>query len=232
MNVFVYVAKECLHLYNGMGGLQQKRSQLFPEAFHVVKKLDGFFRDEAGCIDNVGVKGREKVGTHLIIDGYNLMGVMKGIPDKLECAREDLLDTLASYRYQKPYTMTVVFDGWRHDRPVEQHERCGGIDVIYSKRGEKADQVIQRLVRQHGRDCAVVTSDREIIAVARTHGAFVLEAWEFAAKLRGFSLARTVPYKELDTGEDERRSRGPEKKGNPHKLPKAERRRRHQLKRF
>jgi hypothetical protein len=171
------------------------------------------------------------MGTHLIIDGYNLMGVMEGIPEELECAREDLLDTLASYRHQKPYAMTVVFDGWQHDWPVEQHERRGGIDVIYSKRGEKADQVIQRMARHYGKACAVVTSDREIIQVARTYGAFVLEAWEFAAKLRRSSSAGTIPHKELDTGEDEQPARA-DKKGNPRKLPKAERRRRHQLRRF
>lgn len=171
------------------------------------------------------------MGTHLIIDGYNLMGVMKGIPEELEDAREDLLDTLASYRQRKSHAITVVFDGWRHDRPIEQHERRGGIDVIYSKRGEKADQVIQRMVRHYGKDCTVVTSDREIIQVARTYGVFVLEAWEFAAKLRQSSLGGSIPHKELDPGEDEQSVRT-DKRGNPRRLPKAERRRRHQLRRF
>jgi predicted RNA-binding protein with PIN domain len=172
------------------------------------------------------------VSTHLIIDGYNLLGAMWGLSDRLESAREDLLKSLAAYRHRRQHAMTVVFDGWRHDRPVEQHERYGGIEVIYSKRGEKADQVIQRLARHYGRECAVVTSDREIIHVARSHGAFVLEAREFAAKLHGQPAGGMVPYKELDSGEDERRGRGPEKRGNPRKLPKAERRRQHQLKRF
>ncbi len=172
------------------------------------------------------------MSAHLIIDGYNLLGALWGFTDRLESAREDLLESLAAYRHRKQHAMTVVFDGWRYDRPVEQHERYGGIDVIYSKRGEKADQVIQRLARRYGRDCAVVTSDREIINVARSHGAFVLEAREFAAKLHGQPAGGMVPYKELDSEEDERQGRGPEKKGNPRKLPKAERRRQHQLKRF
>ncbi|MCP9439490.1 MAG: NYN domain-containing protein [Nitrospira sp.] len=172
------------------------------------------------------------MSTHLIIDGYNLLGAFWGFADGLESAREDLLKALAAYRHRKQHVMTVVFDGWRRDRPIEQHDRYGGIEVIYSKRGEKADQVIQRLARHYGGDCAVVTSDREIIAVARAHGAFVLEAREFAAKLRGPLPGGVVPYKELDRGQDERPGRGSEKKGNPRKLPKAERRRQHQLKRF
>ncbi|MCS6897091.1 MAG: NYN domain-containing protein [Nitrospira sp.] len=174
------------------------------------------------------------MSTYLIIDGYNLLGAMRGWSEKLESAREDLLEMLAAYRHRKRYDITVVFDGWQHDRPVEQHDRYGGVQVVYSKRGEKADQVIQRLVRHYGPDCALVTSDREIIRVAHVHGAFVLEAREFAAKLQGTlsGVGGPMPHKELDSGDDDRPGRGSTKRGNPRKLPKAERRRQHQLKRF
>jgi predicted RNA-binding protein with PIN domain len=107
------------------------------------------------------------------------------------------------------------------------------VQVIYSRRGEKADQVIQRLVREYGSGCAVVSSDREIVDVARAHGAFVMEAREFAGKLSmALSSAGAAPHKELDVGEDVRSGRGSEKKGNPRKLPKSQRRRERQLKRF
>lgn len=116
---------------------------------------------------------------------------------------------------------------------MEQREHRTGVEVIYSKRGEKADQVIQRLVRVYGSDCAVVSSDHEIVNVARSHRAFVMGAQEFAGRLsRPVSSAGTVPYKELDMGDDVRSDRGSEKKGNPKKLPKSQRRRQHQLKRF
>jgi hypothetical protein len=116
---------------------------------------------------------------------------------------------------------------------MEQREHRSGVQLIYSKRGEKADQVIQRLVREYGSDCAVVSSDHEIVNVARSHRAFVMGAQEFAGRLnRQASPARAVPHKELDMGDDARSDRGPEKKGNPKKLPKSERRRQHQLKRF
>ena len=116
---------------------------------------------------------------------------------------------------------------------MEQREHRAGVQVIYSKRGEKADQVIQRLVRQYGSDCAVVSSDHEIIAVARSYGAFVMQAQEFASKLAASSSSSgAVPHKELDRGDDERPRRGPEKKGNPRKLPKAQRRRQSRLNRF
>jgi hypothetical protein len=93
--------------------------------------------------------------------------------------------------------------------------------------------VIQRLAAEFGSACAVVSSDREVVDFARAHGAFVMKAQEFAGKLtEGSKSAGTLAYKELDTGEDLRPKRGPEKRGNPRKLPKALRQRSRQLKRF
>ncbi|MBH0193090.1 MAG: hypothetical protein HP492_15285 [Nitrospira sp.] len=171
--------------------------------------------------------------THLIIDGYNVLGLTGRLSGRLESAREDLLHALASYRHRTRHSVTVVFDGWQQGQPMEQREHRAGVEVIYSKRGEKADQVIQRLVREYGSECAVVSSDHEIINVARSHGGFVMGAREFAGRLgKRASPAGGVPYKELDMGDDVRPDRGSEKKGNPRKLPKSQRRRQNQLKRF
>jgi uncharacterized protein len=166
---------------------------------------------------------------HLIIDGYNLLGAVSST--RTEMARESLLRDLAAYRHRKGHAITVVFDGWQQGQPVEGREYRTGVQVIYSKRGEKADQVIQRLARDYGSDCAVVSSDHEIIATAKAHGAVVMKAQEFLARLQGAGPSPNVPHKELDT-EDEPPQRGPEKKGNPRKLPKSLRRRARQLKRF
>jgi hypothetical protein len=93
--------------------------------------------------------------------------------------------------------------------------------------------VIQRLAAEFGSACAVVSSDREIADFARAHGAFVMKAQEFAGKLsEGLQSTVVSTHKELDTGEDLRAKRGPEKRGNPRKLPKALRQRSRQLKRF
>ncbi len=171
--------------------------------------------------------------TYLIIDGYNLLSGGRALSGHLEAAREQLLRDLARYRHRKNHHLTVVFDGWQQGQPSEQREHRSGVQVIYSKRGERADQVIQRLARQYGSDCAVVSSDHEIVNAARVHGAFVMNAQEFASKLWTSPIASgRVPYKELDTGEDITPRRGPEKKGNPRKLPKSQRQRDRHLKRF
>ena len=171
--------------------------------------------------------------THLIVDGYNLLAGAGSLPEHLESARETLVQDLASYRHRKNHLVTVVFDGWQQGLASEQREYRAGVQVIYSKRGERADQVIQRLAREYGTDCAVVSSDHEIMNAARAHGAFTMGAHEFAGKLRMASgTGGTVPYKELDTEDDSRARRRPEKKGNPRKLPKAQRQRDRRLKRF
>lgn len=171
--------------------------------------------------------------THLIIDGYNLLAGGGSLSGHLESAREMLMQDLAAYRHRKNHPITVVFDGWQQSQPLEQREHRVGVQVIYSKRGERADQVIQRLARQYGADCAVVSSDHEIVNAARAHGAFVMESREFARKLRAMSPTTGVlPNKELDVGDDNSRRRGSEKKGNPRKLPKAQRQRDRQLRRF
>lgn len=171
--------------------------------------------------------------THLIVDGYNVLAGAGNLSGHLEAARETLLHDLAAYRYRKNHLITVVFDGWQQGRSSEQREHRAGVQVIYSKRGERADQVIQRLAREYGADCAVVSSDHEIVNVARAHGAFVMGAHEFVRKLRALSSTTgALPNKELDVEGDHRPKRGSEKKGNPRKLPKAQRQRDRRLRRF
>ena len=174
---------------------------------------------------------------HVIVDGYNLLAqtsrIGGGVSLHSEIARETLLRDLAAYRQRKAHAITVVFDGWQQGWGTERREHRLGLEVIFSRRGEKADQVIQRLAAEYGSDCAVVSSDREIVDFARAHGSFVMKAQEFAVKLQGASAQPgTSLHKELDTGEDLSPKRGPEKRGNPRKLPKAQRQRSRQLKRF
>ncbi len=174
---------------------------------------------------------------HLIVDGYNLLAqtgrIGAGRSLHSEMAREALLRELATYRQRKSHVITVVFDGWQQGWGTEQREHRLGLQIIFSRRGEKADQVIQRLTTEFGSACAVVSSDREIIDFARAQGAFVMKAQEFVGKLReGPNSPGVSAYKELDTGEDLRPKRGSEKRGNPRKLPKALRQRSRQLKRF
>src|SRR5512138_1801594 len=101
---------------------------------------------------------------HIIVDGYNLIRQSDVLRlherQGLEAGRKALVHLLAGYRRSRGHRITVVFDGWLGGPPQEERDREAGIDIIYSRRGEKADEVIKRLARQHADETVVVTSDR------------------------------------------------------------------------
>ena len=55
------------------------------------------------------------MATHLLVDGYNLVGsagmALPAGSGRLEAVRETLLKNLAGYRQRKGHAITVVFDG-------------------------------------------------------------------------------------------------------------------------
>ena len=134
--------------------------------------------------------------------------------------------------------MTVVFDAWREPTGLEHHENRTGVRVVFTKRGERADQVIQRLAREYGRACAVVSSDLEIIQTAKSHGAFVMKSQEFKVKLELLGNSKPhagkamAPKQSWIKPEEESPPARLDKKGNPRKLPKAVRNRKRRLRGF
>lgn len=173
---------------------------------------------------------------HVIVDGYNLLGVRgqagRPDPDRGEAAREALLRELALYRQRRGHAVMVVFDAWQQGPGIERREHRAGVQVIYTRRGERADQVIQRLAEEFGSDCAVVSSDREVTSFAKARGAFTIEAREFDARLRSAPAAPVARPGFKRDEEDARPARPQDKRGNPRKLPKAVRKRLRQLDRF
>jgi len=165
---------------------------------------------------------------HIVIDGYNLIGSEKGLRGDLEGKRNQLIHQLRRYRESKGYPITVVFDGWRSGWCHEVEEKKGGVTVIFSQLGEKADSVIQRLAREMGSGCVVVTSDREVRSAAEASEAVAVYSGEFSTKLRDLD-------KENFFEEEDERLRGLRvagKRGNPRRLSKRERKRRERLKKL
>src|SRR2546425_11950351 len=109
-----------------------------------------------------------------------------------------------------PYTTLFRSDGWRSGHPVERAEWREGLEVIYSRQGETADTVVKRLAKRYASDCAVVSSDHEIVNFARAHGSTVLTSGEVETRLQ-MSGARPFARKQ-GADEEEPARRGPEKK--------------------
>lgn len=80
--------------------------------------------------------------------------------------REHLIEQLVSYRKIRNHEITLVFDGWKNGLGRESRTVTGGITVIYSSLGERADNVIKRIISKRQKKWVVVSSDRDIVASA------------------------------------------------------------------
>jgi predicted RNA-binding protein with PIN domain len=112
---------------------------------------------------------------HLVVDGYNV--TKRGFPEiSLEQQRGRLVNGLGGLAAQTHAEVTVVFDG--AERVVGLPPAPRGVRVLFSRKGETADDLIRRLVRAEpaGRPVVVVSSDREVADGVRRHGAYPLGA--------------------------------------------------------
>lgn len=115
----------------------------------------------------------------LVVDGYNVIHKSPrymdlvdevsgrlGDTDPFDRARELLVSDVAAYA-QGRYEAVVVFDGAGNLSPDRPNLTRAGVRTIFSRTGEEADSVIERIVtgaRNRVRSVTVVTSDNTIRA--------------------------------------------------------------------
>ena len=167
----------------------------------------------------------------LAIDGYN---IIKQSPElrrleqiELQKAREGLIEELARYKRLKGHAILVVFDGWQGGWGTEKRERQKGMDLVFSKRGEKADEVIKRMVKEKGAGVVVVTSDREISRFAERMSVSAVSSEQFLERME--NRVFEVPGERFAEEEEER---GQAKRGLSRRPSKKERRARRILKKI
>lgn len=162
------------------------------------------------------------MAVHLIIDGYNYLhrNILSGPFDvaDLERARHHLLERLYEYKKGSKTRIMVVFDATRGDSLSRYRENYKGIEVVYSRQGETADEVILEAIRSRPAGLVVVTSDRAIIDGAKRCGVTFM----------------TPPHLEraLNSDGDEEEPARAEKKGNPRRLPKNVRKARRSIRKI
>ncbi len=98
-------------------------------------------------------------------------------------------------------------------------EKKKGIEIIYSRLGEKADEVIKRLIKEKGSGVIVITSDREVSRFAERMAAPVISSEQFREKLE---VSANKPEESYEEEEDE--EKGIKKKGLSRRLSKKEKR--------
>ncbi len=129
----------------------------------------------------------------------------------LKKQRDILIEVLIEYQKRKGHDITVVFDGWRTGQGQESLDVRGGVKIIYSRVGDKADAVIKRIISSVRKEWIVVTSDREIADHAWSVGSTPVPSEDFLS-----AIQRRNAYSEEEDYDEEYAE--PRRKGNPRRL--------------
>ncbi len=155
---------------------------------------------------------------HLVIDGYNYLNRLKSESIRgdanLDMLRRTVLERLFQYKKTKGGKITVVFDAYRSFSLTRQRESYKGIDVVYSRENETADEVMIAWIRQRSAGMVVVTSDRAIIDEAKAHGV------PFLTPVKLNEMMAEAAYSFVKGEDDDYGPSQGVKRGNPRRLPK------------
>ena len=158
---------------------------------------------------------------HIIVDGYNLIRQSDALRRyerlSLEEGRKALIRSISLYKRQRGHKVTVVFDGWQGGPLEEERDKLSGIDIIYSRKGEKADEVIKRMVQERAEEIVVVTSDRDIADFVSRRGGTAISSQEFDELMGRAKTAITDhgSHKEEGSGKEDDATMGRAKKKGP-----------------
>ena len=125
----------------------------------------------------------------LLIDGYNMIFAWEELSDmadlSLESARNLLIETLCSYQSYWGKRIIVVFDAYRQPGNIGMTENILGVEVVYTKEGQTADQYIEKFVLEHVKKMriTVATSDGLEQMMIFGQGALRMSARELRQKV-------------------------------------------------
>jgi predicted RNA-binding protein with PIN domain len=194
--------------------------------FYAIKEI---FAYKIGIVENPLLICYFKImAIHLVIDGYNLTGVMNHTATDLEGTREELIKRLQAYKRIKGHRITVIFDGKKSGSFYRERMNQGGIEIIFSKEGEEADQILREMAKKERHSMILVTSDRAVASYAEAQGAVTMPSDEFDSVL---SMAM---YHDMKGAEEDGEIEAIQTKkgGNPRKPSKQERKRLQRIKKL
>lgn len=133
----------------------------------------------------------------MFVDGYNVIrsshlydGISSddftGVESGLNSAREALISDVAAMTLGF-YDVTIVFDGANNPHSQGVPSRVGGIRVVFSRKGQTADAVIEKLVhesRESADEVVVVTSDALIQWTVIGDNVTRMSSTDFASEIR------------------------------------------------
>lgn len=124
----------------------------------------------------------------LLVDGYNVIGAWS-VPKEehltIEEARDRLVHLIADYAGYTGEEVIVVFDGHYTDRPMRSRSTVHGVEVVFTRHAESADNFIEAQCEQapKWRHVRVATSDAVEQTVTLGRGAVRISSREFLMEL-------------------------------------------------
>ena len=126
----------------------------------------------------------------MLVDGYNIIFAWKELRElaevNIDSARDKLIEVLVNYQGYKACRLLLVFDAYRVKGGRESIVKYAGIDVIYTKEAETADEYIAKTGKKlasEGR-VTVATSDSLVQMIIFGSGAIRMSANELENEIR------------------------------------------------
>ncbi|NLY19918.1 MAG: NYN domain-containing protein [Tissierellia bacterium] len=141
------------------------------------------------------INNSSKPKEYLYVDGYNIINHWDSLRElsetSLEESREKLMEILAEYHHYSNINIILVFDSYavRSDRQVD---RFKGIEIVYTREFETADQYIERMLDEYGRRrrIRVATSDRVEQDIILSRGGTRISARELEVEI--YNATKTI----------------------------------------
>ena len=133
---------------------------------------------------------RPRRAAALIVDGYNIIHALPELAETaksdLDAARRLLCDRLSSYAAFRKTRLVVVFDGWKIKGNLGEKTAFHNIQVVFTKENQTADNYIESLVHEIGRnyDVKVATSDALVQLSSLRSGVLRMSARELWDELQ------------------------------------------------
>ena len=158
------------------------------------------FRQPGGAVsfDHMAV-------VRILVDGFSLLHrwpeLAPGRPRHSAAARDELVAALIQYADTGGIPVTVIFDGGGAPPGTPRSENVRGVEVMYSRRGQTADDIIERVthrLKPYG-EVLVVTDDSKERETVLSFGGMATSCRNFIAEFEAAqrSLAEDVHRQNL-----------------------------------
>ncbi len=122
---------------------------------------------------------------YLLIDGYNIIFAWEELKalaeEKLDSAREKLIERMHSYRAFCDVEIIIVFDAYKVKGNTGEVERIKNLTVVYTKEAQTADSYIEKTAKELAKNykVTVATSDSLEQMIVFGSGAYRMSAQSF-----------------------------------------------------